>query len=113
MQTRTLLTHKSWARIQPSFRQMTQRGPRRQDDRRFLEAVLWVMRTGAPWHDLPTHLGHGASIYRRFRRWALAGRWQRLQQALSGRSRPVRDLWLLLDSTTVRAHPHAAVGLAR
>lgn len=74
------------------------------DNRRFINAVLWIARTGAPWRDLPERLGAWNSVFQRFNRWCKRGVWQRLLQ-----------LWqdpdlecLMLDSTIIRAHQHAA-----
>ena len=75
------------------------------DNRTFVNAVLWVARTGAPWRDLPERFGNWNSIFQRFSRWAKAGVWGRVMEALGGDA----DLeWLLIDSTVVRAHQHAA-----
>ncbi len=74
------------------------------DNRRFLDAVLWIARTGAPWADLPDRLGNANSQWRRFDRWARAGRWDPLLAALRD---PDLDV-LVLDSTVIRAHPCAA-----
>lgn len=68
--------------------------------------MVWVRRTGAPWRDLPNGLGKSSTVYRRFRRWAVAGRWECLGRALSGTVRP--DDLLLIDSTIEMAHRHAA-----
>src|SRR5689334_14756312 len=79
------------------------RGPKG-DPRSFVDAVLWIARTGAPWRDLPDRFGNWNSVWRRFRRWAVAGVWGRVLGA-------VRDpdvSTLVLDSTVVRAHPSAA-----
>src|SRR3954454_10647318 len=74
------------------------------DNRLFLDAVLWIAKTGAPWRDLPERFGPWNSAWRRFDRWAKQGVWTRLVAALQD-----PDLeWLLLDSTVVRAHQHAA-----
>ena len=74
------------------------------DNRRFLDAVLWIAKTGAPWRDLPERLGNWNSVWRRFDRWARKGTWGRVFAALQD-----PDLeWLVLDSTVVRAHPCAA-----
>jgi transposase len=79
------------------------RGPAA-DNRLFLDAVLWIAKTGAPWRDLPGRFGNWNSVWRRFDRWARAGVWKRVFDALQD-----PDLeWLILDSTIIRAHPHAA-----
>jgi transposase len=80
------------------------RGPTGVDNRLFVNAVLYVARTGIPWRDLPARYGNWNSVWRRFRRWAAAGVWGRVLEA-------VRDpdvSTLILDSTVVRAHPAAA-----
>ena len=74
------------------------------DNRRFINAVLWIARTGAPWPDLPERFGKHNSVFQRFNRWSKNGTWQRIFEHLQD-----PDLeWLMLDSTTVRAHQHAA-----
>jgi transposase len=81
-----------------------QHGGIAQDSRRFLNAVLWIARTGAAWADLPGRLGNGNSQWRRFDRWAAKGRWDPILAALRD---PDLDV-LILDSTAVLAHPCAA-----
>jgi transposase len=79
-------------------------GATAKDNRLFIDAVLWVAKTGAPWRDLPERFGNWNSAWKRFDRWAKKGAWQAVFEALQD-----PDLeWLILDSTTVRAHPHAA-----
>ena len=74
------------------------------DNRLFVNAALWIARSGAPWRDLPERFGAWNSVYQRFRRWSRKGVWQQIFEQLQD-----ADLdWLLLDSTTVRAHQHAA-----
>jgi len=74
------------------------------DNRLFINAVLWIAKTGAPWRDLPERLGNWNSVWRRFDRWARKGAWERVFRELQD-----PDLeWLLLDSTVIRAHQHAA-----
>ena len=79
-------------------------GRNAKDNRGFINAVLWIARTGAPWEDLPERYGKPNTVFQRFNRWAKRGRWQAIFEALQD-----PDLeWLMLDSTTVRAHQHAA-----
>ena len=81
-----------------------QHGGVARDNRRSLDAVLWIARTGAAWADLPERLGNGNSQWRRFDRWAAKGRWDPILAELRD---PDLDV-LILDSTAVRAHPCAA-----
>ena len=74
------------------------------DNRLFVDAVLWIAKTGAPWRDLPERFGNWNSTWRRFDRWARKGVWHQVFKELQD-----PDLeWLILDSTIIRAHPHAA-----
>lgn len=74
------------------------------NNRAFINGVLWIARTGAPWEDLPDRYGKANTVFQRFNRWAKKGRWQAIFEALQD-----PDLeWLMLDTTTVRAHQHAA-----
>jgi len=74
------------------------------DNRLFVNAVLWIAKTGAPWRDLPERFGHWNSVWKRFDRWSKKGVWERVFQVLQD-----PDLeWLMFDSTVVRAHQHAA-----
>lgn len=70
----------------------------------FINAVLWIARRRAPWRNLPNRFGPWNPVYRRFRRWARAGVWQTVFEALQ---EPDLD-WLMIDSILVRAHQQAA-----
>lgn len=99
------LSDAQWARIEPLLpgRPGTP-GARAQDNRRFVNAVVWMAKTGAQWRDLPDRFGKPNTVLVRFRRWARAGRWQHIFEALQE-----PDLeWVMLDSTTIRAHPSAS-----
>ena len=77
------------------------------DNRQFVNGVLWVLRSGAHWHDLPERYGKWKTAHTRFSRWAKAGVWERVFEAL------IRDRdnqYLMLDTTLVRAHQQAATG---
>jgi putative transposase len=75
------------------------------DNRSFVNAVFWIARTGAPWRDLPERFGPWDSVYKRYNRWCKRGVWGRVLEALEGDAELSA---LLLDSTIVRAHQHAA-----
>jgi transposase len=80
------------------------RGPRT-DNRRFLNALLWMARSGARWRDLPEELGDYETVKRRYYRWIEMGV---LDEFLAALAREADLEWLMIDSTIVRAHPHAA-----
>jgi transposase len=105
MRRRHEISDADWDRIKDLLPgQPGQHGGIAEDNRRFLNAVLWVARTGAPWRDLPERLGNWNSQWRRFDRWAAKGIWARVMAVLRD-----ADLeWLILDSTVVRAHSCAA-----
>ncbi len=75
------------------------------DNRLFVEAVLWVARTGSPWRDLPEEFGAWNSVYQRFARWSKAGVWQRVFATLASQA-DFKEVFI--DSTIVRAHQHSA-----
>ena len=75
------------------------------DNRLFLEAVLWRVRTGLPWRDLPTDLGNWNSVFRRFRRWAESGIFERIFKEISGE--PDFE-YAMIDGTIVQAHQKAS-----
>src|SRR5580765_7835245 len=75
-------------------------------DRDFVEAILYHASVGGPWRDLPKRFGDWNAVYHRFARWADRGYWQAMFLIVPGDLADVQRL--LLDSTTIRAHPHAA-----
>ena len=81
------------------------RGSSGRDNRMFVEAVLWIVRTGSPWRDLPEVFGSWNSAFRRFSRWSAKGVWHRIFAAMA--DDPDFE-YLIVDSTIVRAHQHAA-----
>ncbi len=81
------------------------RGVTGRDNQLFVEAVLWIARTGAPWRDLPAEAGNWISTLQRFSRWSKAGVWENLFKALA--DDPDFE-YVILDSTIVRAPQHAA-----
>lgn len=102
---RHAISDADWDRIKHLLPgQRGQHGGVAEDNRRFIDAVLYVARTGIPWADLPERLGNANSQWRRFDRWAKKGRWDPILAALRD---PDLDV-LILDSTAVRAHPCAA-----
>ena len=75
------------------------------DNRRFINGVFWIIRTGAPWRDLPADYGGWSNTHRRFIRWRNAGIWEKLLEQLI--SAPDFE-WLMIDATHIKVHPHAA-----
>ncbi len=107
MPRRHELTDTQWAAIQNRI-PGTAEDPGRtgEDNRRFVNAVLYVAKTGIPWRDLPVRLGNWNSVWRRFDRWAASGVWGQLNQVLG---EPDLDE-LQLDSTSVKVQQSAVGG---
>lgn len=103
---RLILSDEQWMRMSEHIiGNARTRGSTGQDNRMFVEGVLWIVRTAAPWRDLPEVFGNWNSAFRRFSRWSAKGIWHRIFVALA--DDPDFE-YLILDSTIVRAHQHAA-----
>ena len=106
------LTHTQWERLQPLLPpQKPKTGRPAVDHRRILNGMLWILRTGAPWRDLPARYGPWRTVARRFYRWPRAGIWAQLFSAVPAQADAAGQLnWALhyLDGTMIRAHQHAA-----
>ena len=102
------LTPDQWRRIQDLLPGKTS-DPGRSgvDNRQFVNGVLWVLRSGAHWHDLPERYGKWKTVHKRFTRWATTGVWERVFNHLI--DDPDNE-YVMLDSTLVRAHQQAATG---
>ena len=103
---RKILRDDQWERIQDLLPgKVGDPGVTGKDNRLFVEAVLWIARTGSPWRDLDPALGNWHTTHTRFSRWGKKGVWQRVIEATKNDA----DLEaLFIDSTVVRAHQHAA-----
>jgi transposase len=106
---RRLLNNAMWEQLAAALAEVKDpRGaPPGLADREFLEAVLYLTRTGLPWRDLPEEFGAWSTVYMRFRRWEKAKVWQRLWEVLSRGATPAL-LEVFVDSTSIPVHPHAA-----
>src|SRR5574337_309387 len=103
---RKMLRADQWERIEPLCSgKARERGVTGRDNRRFVEAVLWIARTGSPWRDLPCEFGPCNSVYQRFARWSRQGLWHQLFAKLA-EDADFEEMFI--DSTIVRAHQHAA-----
>jgi transposase len=108
MASRYELTEAQWGRIQdllPGRKESV--GRTAADNRTFVHGVLWVLRSGARWSDLPERYGKYKSVHKRFARWAASGVWDQVFRTLV---RDAKNEYLMIDSTIVRAHQQAATG---
>ena len=93
-----------WAKMKPlCLGKPGDPGRRGKDNRLFIEAVLWIARTGSPWRDLPPSFGHWNSVFTRFRDWVKADIWKRLFDAVS--DDPDME-YAMVDATIVKVHRH-------
>ena len=104
------LTDAAWAVLAPLLAPNGRRGQQWKDHRTVINGILWKLRTGAPWRDLPERYGPWPSVYDRFVRWRRDGTWDRLLAHVQTKSDAVGEvIWeVSVDSTSVRAHQHAA-----
>lgn len=107
------LTDKEWARLESLLppQQPAEPGGQYRDHRQVINGILWVLRTGAPRRDLPERYGPWQTCYSRFRRWSEQGVWKSVREQLQAQEDAAGNLdWqeAALDSTSIKAHPHAA-----
>lgn len=111
---RLLLTEDAWKEIATILEEIKNKAgrPPEQSDRMFIEAVLYVARTGIPWRDLPQDFGNWDAVYNRFRRWEARGLWKQVWEKLQADASKIAKN-IFIDSTVVRAHQHAAGALKK
>ena len=101
------LTDWQWHIFDPLLPDRGERGPPIKDKRRMVNGILWVLRTGAPWRDMPKRYGNWNSVFVRFTRWSKLGAWDAAFETLASLGPPAGEEHAI-DSTIVRAHQHAA-----
>ena len=99
------LSEAEWRLIEPLLPNKP-RGVARVDDRRVINGIFYVLRTGSPWRDLPERYGPYTTVYNRFNRWSRQGVWHDIFKALTGHSGIYSSA--AIDSTSVKAHRSAA-----
>ena len=100
------LTDRAWEIISPYLPgKLHDRGGTAKDNRQFINAVMWTLRTGSPWRDLPSEYGDWKNTHRRFCRWRDKGVWEALLSVVI--DEPDFE-WLMIDGTHIKAHRHAA-----
>jgi transposase len=98
------LSDEEWTAIKPMLPNKP-RGVPRVNDRRVLNGIFWVLRSGAPWRDLPNNFGPYTTCYNRFVRWRRAGVWAKIMSALAG----AHDVAVqMIDTSIVRVHQHGS-----
>jgi transposase len=97
------LTDEEWALLEPLMPQKRKKA--RKDDRRIMNAIFYILRTGAPWRDMPERYGPYTTAYNRFNRWSRRGIWKEIFDRLAAKS---RDSLHLIDATIVKAHRAAS-----
>ena len=100
------ISDKVWYKLEPLLPGRTgMRGGVAKDNRRFINAVFWILRTGSPWRDLPPNYGDWKNTHCRFSRWRDKGTWEAVLEALRGDH---NFEWLIIDASHIKVHPHGA-----
>ncbi len=104
------ITDRAWRQIEPLLPEYGQSGGRWRDHRQVVNGILWKLRTGSPWRDLPERYGPWQTCFDRFNRWRRDGTWDRLLSHAQTKSDAVGEVeWeVSVDDTVIRAHQHAA-----
>ena len=97
------LSDEEWALLEPLMPKS--RKSARADDRKIMNGIFYVLRTGMPWRDLPERYGPYTTVYNRFNRWSRRGLWKKIFDRLAAKS---RDSLYFIDSTIVKAHRAAS-----
>ena len=100
------ISDKLWAKIEknlPGSEGHT--GRPAEDNRKFINAVFWILRTGAPWRDLPPEYGDWKNTHRRFCRWRDKGIWEKILEMVTEEA---DTEWIMIDSTYCKCHQHAS-----
>ena len=107
------LTNAQWKQIKPHLPKKAETGRPPTPARQVMNGIMWILRTGAPWRDLPERYGPWQTIYGRFNEWRQEGVWERLFKAIQQSRDGAGKLdWTVhyVDGSIVRAHQHAAGG---
>ena len=100
------ISDREWTLLEPHLPgQRGQWGGIAKNNRLFINAVFWILRTGAPWRDLPPDSGKWGTVYQRFLRWSKKGIWARIFEILANEPELAR---LQIDASHCKVHPHAA-----
>ncbi|MFD8265972.1 IS5 family transposase [Streptomyces althioticus] len=105
------LTNREWSLLEPDLPPAGGRGGRWNDHRTVVNGILFRIRTGVPWRDLPERYGSWKTVYERHRRWSADGTWDRILQSVQADADLAGRIdWSMIgvDSTSCRAHQHAA-----
>ena len=107
LQNRHDITDRQWSILEPVILKTvgTWGGSNANDNRIFINACFWILRTGAPWRDLPPQYGKFSSVHKRFKRWCDKGIWEKILEVII--DDPDFE-WLIIDATFCKVHPHAA-----
>ena len=106
-QNRHDLTDRQWELLASAIVKIlgTWGGSNAGDNQVFINGCFWILRTGAPWRDLPPQYGKFGSVHKRFKRWCDNRIWERVLEEII--DDPDFE-WLIIDATFVKVHPHAA-----
>jgi len=100
------ISDRVWSLLEPIFPgRVGTWGGKARDNRLFINAIFWILRTGAPWRDLPPDYGDWKNTHRRFCRWRDKGNWEAILEQLI--VEPDFE-WLMIDASHIKVHPHAA-----